>query len=238
MIQSYIFYFFLDRFGSKVLVASGSNSDKTTEIIDLEDASFRCNVDPYPTSASTATGGLVCYTPIICGGISGSFQKSCYSLNEDGSWKDEADLNEAKMSASTGSVTIDNKMVIAGGHNGGDLKTIEVVAPNTQSEILPIKLPVAHHGLCIVSWDTNTFMVIGGSGGRTRTFLIHTANNSYTEGPNLQIGHHWTGCNTITVNGQDYIIVAGGSGAAGSTEYISKANYASGWKRSKNRTVV
>ena len=163
-------------------------------------------------------------------------------MKEDGTWKDEADLNAARGSASTGSAVIKNKLVIAGGYNGGDLDTIEVVAPNSKSKTLPIKLPVAMHAPCIVPWDTDTFMVIGGRNGgsqREQTLFIHTANNSYTEGPELQTARHWTGCNTINVNGEDYIIVAGGEGASSkSTEVLQKANIASGWQKSKHRTVV
>ena len=179
-------------------------------------------------------------TPIICGGSlggrSGVSQTSCYSLKEDGEWKDEANLNTARRSASTGTVIINNKLVIAGGYNGVDLATIEVVAPNTETVTLPIKLPVAMHGACIVPWDTNTFMVIGGHDGsqRKQTLFIHMGNNSYTEGPNLLIARHSHACHTFHVNGEDFIIVAGGEGAYRSTEFLPKANYASGWKKSKN----
>ena len=158
-------------------------------------------------------------------------------MKEDGTWKDEADLNAARGSASTGSAVIKNKLVIAGGYDGRNLATIEVVAPNAKSQTLPISLPVKMHAPCIVPWDTNTFMVIGGRAPNQskKTFFIHTANNSYTEGPKLQIERHWTGCNTINVNGQEYIIAAGGEWrSAKSTEYLEKANYASGWQKSKN----
>ena len=162
-------------------------------------------------------------------------------MKEDGAWKSEANLNTARRSASTGSVIIKNKLVIAGGHDGANLATIEVVAPNAKAKTLPIKLPVAMHAPCIVPWDTDTFMVIGGQDGsqRKQTLFIHTANNSFTEGPNLQTARHWTGCNTINVGGEDYIIVAGGEGASSkSTEVLQKANYGSGWEKSRNQTVV
>ena len=42
----------------------------------------------------------------------------------------------------------------------------------------------------------------------------------------------------MNVNGKEYIVVAGGQGAYKSTEYLQKANYASGWQKSKNWTYV
>ena len=158
-------------------------------------------------------------------------------MKEDGTWKDEADLNAARGSASTGSAVIKNKLVIAGGYDGRNLATIEVVAPNAKSQTLPISLPVKMHAPCIVPWDTNTFMVIGGYGAsqRSQTHFINISNNSYTDGPNLLIARHWTACHTFIINGEDYIIVAGGSGAEKSTEVLSKANYGTtGWEKSKN----
>jgi len=200
----------------------------------LEDASFKCTVDQYPISASEGTGGLVGNTPIICGGYSGGYQKSCYSLKEDGSWKDEYNLNTARRVAATGSVIINNKLVIAGGWNGGWLDSIEVVAPSNKSKEIRHILPVPMYGSCIVPWDTNTFMIIGGWVGRNRreTYFFNMANNERTDGPSLLTGRNNFACNTMNVNGEDYIIVAGGNGATRSTEYLPKTNYGSGWQKS------
>ena len=226
--------------GTKVLVATGLSSGRNTEIIDLEDASFKCTISHFPTSTDTPTGGLVGNTAIICGGKIGlAYQKSCYSLKEDGAWKleESSDLSTARRSAATGTVIMNSKLVMAGGSNGTNLASIEVVAPNTKSVTLPISLPVAMHAPCIVPWDTNTFMVIGGYGAsqRSQTHFINISNNSYTDGPNLLIARHWTACHTFIINGEDYIIVAGGSGAEKSTEVLSKANYGTtGWEKSKN----
>ena len=210
----------------------------------MEDASFNCAVSQFPTIVWSATGGLVGNTPLICGGIhSRVSQKSCYSLKEDGTWKLESNLNTTRQYAANGEVIMNNKMVIAGGFNPHKLATIEVVEPNTRPRTLPIRLPVAMLGSCIVPWDTNTFLIIGGSDGsgadglglRRQTHFINMANNTYTNGPNLLIARSMFACHTMQVNDEDFIIVAGGSGvgAQKSTEYLQKANYGSGWKRSK-----
>merc|ERR1711953_1144321 len=219
--------------GTKVLVATGYGSvGQITEIIDVEDSSFSCTLSQFPTRVYSATGGLVGDTPLICGGTIYSgygerqFLKSCYSLKEDGSWKLESNLNTGRNSAANGEVIINNILVIAGGFNGTKLATIEVVAPNTRSETLPIRLPVAMSGSCIVPWDTNTFLIIGGSSGRyrTQTYFSHMANNTYTNGPSLLTARSFFGCHTMKINGEDFIIVAGG-GSFKSTEYLQKANY-------------
>ena len=211
--------------------------------MDLEDASFQCTLSQFPTNAHGATGGLVGNTPLICGGRIGSnYQNSCYSLKEDGAWKLEASsLITARLGAATGSVIINNKLVLAGGYNGNYLATIEVVAPNEESETLPISLPVGMYGSCIVPWDTNTFMIIGGWDGsnrRRQTHFVNMASNTVTNGPSLRTARSHFACNTMNVNGEDYIIVAGGNGATRSTEYLPKTNYGSGWQKSKNWTVV
>ena len=188
-------------------------------------------------------------TPLICGGRIGwrnEYKKSCYSLKEDGDWNLEAsaNLNTARALAANGHVIMNNKLVIAGGWSGrGLLDTIEVVASNTKAETLSIRVPVALSESCIVPWDHQTFMIIGGvSGNRIsrETYFINMDNNKITNGPSLQTGRYIFACNTINVNGEDYILVAGGGGSAAlnTTEYISKVNYEGGWKKSKNWTVI
>ena len=189
-----------------------------------------------------AMGGLVGNTPLICGGWTGnSMSAACYSLKEDGDWKSESNnLNTVRQAAANGYVIMKNKLVIAGGWNLTRMETIEVVAPNTKSETLPIKLPLGISDSCMVPWDTNTFLFIGGynDGLRRQTYFINITNNSLTNGPSLLTGRNSFACHTININGEDYIIVAGGNGASRSMEYLQKANYASGWKKSKNWRMV
>jgi len=239
------FYFLQHILGvTKVLVTTGYESGaQNTEIIDVDDASFNCKVSQFPTSVRGATGGLVGDSPLICGGYYNDdtygAHKSCYSLKEDGTWKLESDLNTARHHAANGEVIINNKLVIGGGNNGYYLDTIEVVAPNTRSETLPIRLPVAIRNSCIVPWDANTFMIIGGDSGsyRTQTYFIHMANYTYTNGPTLLTSRSHFVCHTMKINGEYFIIVAGGRGAWKSTEYLQKANYGSGWKKSVDLPV-
>ena len=64
-------------------------TSKNTEIIDLENSSFRCNkVGAFPVRLHGSTGGLINgKTPFLCGGhYSGDNKKDCYKLTDVGSW--------------------------------------------------------------------------------------------------------------------------------------------------------
>ncbi len=192
---------------TKILVATGFGSDtRNTEIVDLEDASFQCILSQYPTSAYSATGGLVGNTALICGGgiSGGTYYNSCYSLKEDGAWKldESSDLNTARHHAANGYVIMNSKLVLAGGFNGNRLATIEVVAPNEESVTLPISLPAGIAGSCIVPWDTNTFMIIGGYSGsdRRETYFFNMVNNERTNGPSLLTARRYFGCHSMNIN--------------------------------------
>merc|ERR1719245_1028931 len=96
--------------GTKVLITTGYDRSRSsyavqnTEIVDLEDASFKCTVSQFPIGVAGATGGLVGDTPLICGGAlrGRQYHKSCYSLKEDGDWKLESSLNTARGYAANG----------------------------------------------------------------------------------------------------------------------------------------
>ena len=81
-------------------------------------------------------------------------------------------------------------------------------------------------------------MIIAGVGDYRSSYFINMANNTSTKGPSLLKNRAYFACHNMHVNGEDYIIVVGGEGATTSTEYLSKTDYGSGWKKSKNRTVV
>ena len=164
-------------------------------------------------------------------------------MKEDGAWEleESSDLNTARGYAANGYVIMNNKLIMAGGWNGNFLATIEVVAPNTKSETLPISLPVGMYASCIVPWDTNTFMIIGGWDGsnrRRQTHFVNMANNTVTDGPSLLKARSSFSCHSMSINGEEYIIAAGGWPGLKSTEYLPKANYGSGWQKSNNWTVV
>ena len=113
--------------GEKVLIVTGWNSPlangRETEVIDLEDSGFVCattKLQPFPVSTWSGTGGLIGETPMVCGGVLStknyeeSFSEACYTLQEDGSWKEDevSTLSIGRVRASAGSVVVNNELVI------------------------------------------------------------------------------------------------------------------------------
>ena len=221
------------------------DNGRNTEIIDLENPSYNCEkIKPFPINLYGATGGLVLQKPMVCGGSTIDIQdksKACFTLQENGEWKEESVvLDEARSFAATGSVIMNDKLVLAGGRGlgyGTSFSSIELVALN-RSTTLPMELPIKLYGSCIVKWDENSFLIIGGyapfSGGGYRgdTYFVHLNNDTVTNGPSLQNGRHDHACHEMILNDQEYIVVTGGG--LYSTEILSKSSYENGWKLGKN----
>ena len=232
------------------MIATGSPSGdgRNTEIVDLEDSNFSCTkVEPFPVKLYGATGGLMKgQKPFICGGgayINGwTSSKDCYQLTEAGSWaKDQtAKLNTARGYAGYGSVVIDNNLYLAGGYNGVELRSIEMLSPDATSQTLSVQLPTGLSSHCQVQWDSDKFFIIGGSDGskRDETYFINVKTNQLTNGPSLNTARNSHACGEMDVNGKSYIIVTGGIDSSGgslrSTEVLDKNNVGQGWQKGKN----
>ena len=212
-------------------------------IIDVENSSFSCNKfrRPFPVRLWGATGGLIRgQTPFVCGGNDYTNQRTsrdCYKLNEVGRWTKDptAVLNTARNYAGTGSVVMNNKLVLSGGHGYSLLKSIELASPNGRSKTLSVELPFGLRYHCSIQWDSDIFMVIGGSsdsrGISAETYFINVKTNTLKNGPSLNNARFAFACGEITVQGESYIAVSGGAGASISTEMLSKGNVAQGWQR-------
>ena len=230
------------------MIATGSPSGdgRNTEIVDLEDSNFSCTkVEPFPVKLYGATGGLMKgQKPFICGGgayINGwTSSKDCYQLTEAGSWaKDQtAKLNTARGYAGYGSVVIDNNLYLAGGYNGVELRSIEMLSPDATTQTLSVQMPTVFSSHCQVPWDSETFFVIGGSDNsrRDETYFIDVKTNQLTNGPSLNTARESHACEELQVTGKSYIIVTGGynDGGLRSTEVLDKNNVGQGWQKGKN----
>ena len=231
-----------------MLIATGIGGSigMPTEIIDLVNSSFACpNLGLFPKEIYSGVGSLINGKPFICGGGYNSTTNygECYSLGENGEWIEDqvATLKTPRAETATGSLTINKKLVVAGGWDGSKpLTTIELASLDTESQILPFELPVALDGQpCVVSWSSDVFMMIGGRSNAsnqdyaTETYFIDIANNTVINGPNLQTGRRHLVCEEMIINGSSFIVVAGGMGATGilnSTEMLSKLSIEDGWQ--------
>ena len=225
-------------------------------IIDVENSTFTCKKfrKPFPVKLYGATGALISgQTPFICGGYDGTNSKNsqdCYKLNEAGTWtKDQtAVLNTARRFAGTGSVVINNNLVLSGGSgSSGQLKSMELVSPNERSKTLSVQLPLGLASHCSINWDSETVLIIGGYRAkkstkkerrRAETYFINVKTNTLKNGPSLNNGRHAFACEDLKVQGKSYIVVSGGSGGYRSTEVLDKTNIGQGWQRgTKQKTL-
>ena len=209
----------------------------------MDNSSFTCyKYNHFPRRLYGATGGQIGDKFFICGGYTGSYSNACYELQDNGAWKYDstASLNEVRYVAASGSVIMNNSLVVAGGTASSRLSSIELVSPNTRSRTLSMRLPSSMYGSCIVPWDNHTFMIIGGyssSGSSSSTYFFNIANNTRITGPYLRKSRYYAACHEMVLkNGESYIIVVGGHGSSPeySTEVLSKSAFKNGWKYGKN----
>ena len=226
----------------------------------MDDPDYDCtaNLQQFPKDIWSATGGLILEKPMICGGLINtqvykeSFSQACYALQEDGSWKEEeATLSKGRMWFGSGSVVVNNQLVIARGMHLNDVisTSIEVVGGRkTKARTLEdIKLPHEAFRSCIVPWDTDTFLVIGGNlddatiphpkYSQKATYFVNIEKKTVIKGPDLKKARYYHACGEMIVDGEEFIVVTGGHGMAywgstqNSTEYLSKANFEDvGWQ--------
>mgnify|MGYP001398674993 CR=1 FL=1 len=214
-----IIYKYLCKIGSKILIVTGSPFDDgiNMEIVDVEDSSFTCQFESFPVRLYGATGGLINGLPFLCGGYNIYFSNDCYKMTGAGSWtKDEtASLNTGRIFAGTGSVVIENQLILSGGfgrtREPGLLNSIEMVSPDTAASTPSVELPTGFELHCLVKWDESTVMVIGGVDvlqetqvHRTETLLIDVVSNTLSAGPILNTGRSLHACGEIEIMATKY----------------------------------
>ena len=202
-----------------------------------------------------ANGGWVGNIPMVCGGkdmhdkyeLEGTFQTSCYTLQDNGTWKEDekAKLVRGKRNQISGSVVINNQLFIPefGGGKYAFLNHLnfEIVEPSKQPNTLqPMniwgRLRGGSKNACIVKWDANTIMLIGVNW--KETLFINMGNQTVTGGPKLMHGRDNHACNEMTVKGESYFIVTGGYGSQKSTEILAKSSFGKGWQKGKKLNIT
>ena len=238
------------------IISPNFESGKKTEIIDMENPSKSCMVKPFPEGLIFATGGLIGDNiPFVCSGCkkgtdhrSCKHSKACYTLQTNGTWME--DKKAALISGRgetdrfmSGSVVLSKKyLVIAATQDYGSV-TLDLASPQSETTKFDVEMAIdfdtknqasrQFKGSCIVPWDENTLMIIGGYYTKKKTFFIHMGNKASTKGPELNNGRYDHACHEMVVKGEEFIVVTGGYGASRSTEYLSKKSYNNGWKKVK-----
>ncbi len=212
-------------------MATGFPPGKLTEIIDLKNASSKCEYNgnpPNPNVYKGVGGFLFSDTPMVCTGeLGGRPYKIDCSILGDSQDLEAPRLKEARIKAASVVVSLEQTLWITGGYDGSKvLLTTERITPGTPSESGPA-LPHPIYGHCMVTLGDNDIMVIGGYTGAT--FPTETSTYDITDwdtaapkaGPNLRMGNEGMGCGLLTTDdtGKYVVVVAGGS-RAGSEQNI------------------
>ena len=198
-----------------------------TEIIDLMNKDFHCSKieQKFPVKLGNAAGGLVEGVPLVCG------SKACFTLKKSGAnwvWKEDLSNSLNQVGSYSGSTVFKNSLVVAGGWGPGYLASVEIVKPYVKTILASKGLPVAMYSPCVVPWDADRYLVIGGESWgqkiRKETHFMDMQGNT-SPGPNLNIARYYFACHEVVLNNEAFIIVTGGSTneAFKTTEYLSKS---------------
>jgi hypothetical protein len=212
---------------SKLLICGGYNpSTDTCEVINLASSASTCKNPPnFRAEVFSAIGGLGFKgNPIICGGKqNGVRSNKCYSL-ENNEWVSSASMTSARDTAAAAQLK-DGKLLVTGGYDdsasgydgsGSPLKSAEMLTEEGWESNIP-SLPVTIYAHCMVTVNSTTVMVIGGSQNYQisgKTFYFTFGEESWTEGPELKNKRRFHSCGKIKRNTESQemsIIVVGGS---------------------------
>ncbi len=202
---------------SKVLICGGVNTH-TCKVINLASSASTCKNPPnFPATVFLAIGGLGFKgNPIICGGYQNSaYSNKCYSL-EHNEWVSLASMKSVRVSAAAAQLQ-DGKLLVTGGFDasGSHLNSAEMLTEEGWESNIP-SLPVTIAAHCMVTVNSTTVMVIGGTQNNQysgKTFYFTVGEQSWTEGPELKNKRYIHSCGKIRRNKESQemsIIVAGG----------------------------
>ena len=134
------------------MVATGSPRTDKSQVIDVSSSSTACaNLPSYPFAMSSAAGGVVNGSPIICGGWKSGvgLTDSCHRFDRSAnSWKLHSNMKSKREGHA--STVVNNALFITGGHDGSSrLATTEYIYANGTVQSGP-NLPKARNGHCSV----------------------------------------------------------------------------------------
>ena len=113
--------------GTKVMITTGypSSSSTKTEVVDVVSGETCADLADFPLKKESAVGVTLHGTPVVCGGYSSGYLKTCYKLTNAG-WQQFASMNEKRYQAA--GVMHTNKFYVFGGEDGSRSKTTELIS--------------------------------------------------------------------------------------------------------------
>lgn len=233
--------------GPLILVATGSSSGSYTDecqVIDVSSSTSCGNLPSHPYFLSSAAGGVINNTPIICGGsiYSGSprEQDSCYRFNENSnSWHLHSTMTARR--GTLAATVIKDKLFISGGYDdSGPLASTEFIHADGTVTNGP-DLPATRYGHCMVTLHDSKVIIIGAWASSSlfkNVLVFDPAENSYTTGPSMNSERRLSACTLFHSdlhNGRPVVLSAGGYKQA--TAELYDYTYSTQWETSINLNI-
>ena len=203
---------------TKLLVAAGDATQKSVEIINLDEFNPNLICDDLPNLPNSDYGPtgqlLMGKNPIICTGLGN--ECSCHSY-QNGSWKINGIAKNCGQYASSTilSVSDDHEVFfVTGGFNDdGKLNSVETFDGNIW-RLTYLPEPLVSH--CIVKINSTVFFSVGGTYSN-RTFFYNALDNNWIPGPSMKVPRAGLSCGLLTWKNpladqlDKVVVVAGGS---------------------------
>ena len=209
------------------LLVTANEYNAASFVLDLENGVTCEAFADYPEDQVWGAGGglLRQKYPLACDGNEELSINDCY-LYENGAWSKSVELPAAV--EWPGSVVInEDTLWITGGYYNYEVNfNLSLLVKPFENVAEPgPPLPYEVMTPCMVQWDEDTFVMIGGSGkqgGGPRTSYYIFSKGEWQDGPQLLHRRNVPACATMTLSsGRKIIMVAGASGTDGSaTEWI------------------
>ena len=225
------------------MVATGYPKTDKSQVIDVSSSSTACaNLPSYPFAMSSAAGGVVNGSPIICGGSTSNYETpdSCHRFDRNSnSWKLHSSMRYRRDSHA--STVVNNALFITGGFDGSSrLATTEYIYANGTVQSGP-NLPEARRGHCSVTLHDGKVMILGASypsSLRRNVIIMDPADNSFSTGPSMSYKREHAACALFYSplhNGRPVVLAAGGSNQA--TAEVYDYTYANQWQTSMHLII-
>lgn len=208
-----------------LLIASGNPDPDQglTELINWSQKKHCKKYISYWDESLSASGGYFNNTPFLCGGQGpnhGRVRNQCWILNSQ-SWKN-APVEMKQPRVCHASLILGDKIIISGGlaSDGYDkLASSEIIHKNGTVEYGP-DLQARIHGHCMVLFNSQIW-VLGGSHKDKSTVMIHDLDFQFLRfGPLMIDERIFHACTLISIKGQEFLMVLGGSGPFPRTQQV------------------
>ena len=210
------------------------SSARKTEVVDVVNGESCADLADFPVENEGAVGANLHGTPIVCGGYSSGWSKTCYKLTNAG-WQEFASMNEGRAYAA--GIMFKNKFHVFGGFGDGSsiLQTSEIISIDGSVEDGP-ELPESVYWHAITSINSTVSLLSGGLTSATNwsplTWFFNHETQAFSSGPSLLEGRSLHGSATIVdkVTKAKISMVTGGynGGYLDTTELLINGMWQSG----------